>query len=381
MSDPKRKTDRCETASGMPADLVVCNENRRVLQRAFLAGRLEIGVHGGPMTQQVRNVVVQHAPHLAHGASLPGLLAPAVAGRIGKLRENLQCLRTEARRPAACRAGNALQSTPPASSPKLTRPPRSTGLPHSAQASNVGMCPRTSSASSSKRSTSNGVGVSPVARPSSVFLGGVEQERDEDRSRRSDRRAARRRSNPRRGKPGRPRGTEAALELGFREQIEGVGRFAQEHDLAGGEQIEGRFERPLRPASPLGQAADFAELARQQRDDAARLAPLHDAEHQGCGFFGGHGVGARGAERVLAERVASDAAKWLSGGFYFTRSSGGRGRNGPGAALGLPHPGLLRGCKIVVAGQVQCAVDHVQQQLVGGLPAEARGRCEGPSRR
>src|SRR3954471_14723500 len=71
----------------------------------------------------------------------------------------------------------------------------------------------------------------------------------------------------------------APLELGFGQQVEAVGRFAQEHYANERQKVKSALERPLGTAGTFGQSADFGEVFGKLADDAACLAELDDLQN------------------------------------------------------------------------------------------------------
>src|SRR5215218_1892149 len=67
---------------------------------------------------------------------------------------------------------------------------------------------------------------------------------------------------------------ESAFEFGFRQQVQHIGRFAEEHYATDGKEVKSSLERALGTTCSLRQSRQLADLAAEKRDDEARLAKL-----------------------------------------------------------------------------------------------------------
>ena len=84
-------------------------------------------------------------------------------------------------------------------------------------------------------------------------------------------------------------GPEPSLQLGFGQEVEGPGRFAEEDYSTLGQKVKGMFKGAFKPSSALRHSAYLAKFARKQRDDCAGFAELNDAEDEsGSLFRSGH---------------------------------------------------------------------------------------------
>ena len=87
----------------------------------------------------------------------------------------------------------------------------------------------------------------------------------------------RRKAACRRGKTGK--------ELGFGQDVQAGRRLAEEHYPTLGKQVKTGFEGRAQPLGPLGNDADFAEVAREQRHHPTGFTPVDQANDEGGGFF------------------------------------------------------------------------------------------------
>ena len=81
---------------------------------------------------------------------------------------------------------------------------------------------------------------------------------------------------------------EPPLELGFGQQVEGLGRFAEEDYSTQGQQVKSRLERAFEPLASLRQTLYLAKLAGEQGHHQAAFGELDDPQDDRRGFFGGH---------------------------------------------------------------------------------------------
>ena len=86
------------------------------------------------------------------------------------------------------------------------------------------------------------------------------------------------------------RGTKPPLQPGFGQQVEGVGRFAEEQYANQCEQVKSALERALRPPRSLRQSPDLAEILGKQRRYQARLAELDQPQDNRPSLFSSHNL-------------------------------------------------------------------------------------------
>ena len=111
---------------------------------------------------------------------------------------------------------------------------------------------------------------------------------DGDRSRRSSRSTTRRRNTRHTDWISCRRAAETPLQLRFGQQVQRVGRFAEEHYATQPQQVKGRLERPLGTPGSLGQGPHLAKLPRQQRHHALVSLKSITRSTMRRGFFTRH---------------------------------------------------------------------------------------------